>query len=144
MGQRKYVTGNKKIAWVRQKLKHNIPKLIGCSKIISDREVSRYKCTHQENWEILIKQLDYPDGSEVKNLPVNTGKTGSIPGSGRSPWRRKSQPTPVFLLGKSHGQRNLAGYCPWDPKESDTIWLLNNSNNFKQLTLHLKQLEEGK
>ena len=28
------------------------------------------------------------------------------------PWRRKWQPTPVFLPGKSHGQRNLAGYSP--------------------------------
>ena len=30
------------------------------------------------------------------------------------PWRRKWQSTPVFLLGKSHGQRSLAGYRPWD------------------------------
>ena len=35
------------------------------------------------------------------------------------PWRRKWQPTPVFLLGKSHGQRSLAGYSPWGRKESD-------------------------
>ena len=28
------------------------------------------------------------------------------------PWRRKWQPTPVFLLGKSHGQRSLVGYSP--------------------------------
>ena len=30
------------------------------------------------------------------------------------------QPTPVFLLGESHGQRSLVGYSPWDCKESDT------------------------
>ena len=29
-------------------------------------------------------------------------------------------PTPVFLPGKSHGQRSLAGYSPWGHKESDT------------------------
>ena len=29
------------------------------------------------------------------------------------PWRRKWQPTAVFLPGKSHGQRSLAGYSPW-------------------------------
>ena len=29
-------------------------------------------------------------------------------------------PTPVFLPGKSHGQRNLVSYSPWDRKESDT------------------------
>ena len=28
------------------------------------------------------------------------------------PWRRKWQPTPVFLPRKSHGQRSLAGYSP--------------------------------
>ena len=35
------------------------------------------------------------------------------------PWRRKWQPTPVFLPGKFHGQRSLAGYSPWGRKESD-------------------------
>ena len=34
----------------------------------------------------------------------------------KAPWRRVWQPTPVFLLGKSHGQRSLAGYCPWGHK----------------------------
>ena len=38
---------------------------------------------------------------------------------GKIPWRRKWQPTPVFLPGQSHGQRNLAGYSPWGHKESD-------------------------
>ena len=28
------------------------------------------------------------------------------------PWRRKWQPTPLFLSGESHGQRILAGYSP--------------------------------
>ena len=36
-------------------------------------------------------------------------------------WRRKWQPTPVFLFGKFHGLRSLAGYSPWSRKESDTI-----------------------
>ena len=35
-------------------------------------------------------------------------------------WRRKWQPTPVFLPGKSHGLRNLVGYSPWGHKELDT------------------------
>ena len=35
-------------------------------------------------------------------------------------WRRKWQPTPVFLPGESCGQRNLEGYGPWGHKESDT------------------------
>ena len=32
------------------------------------------------------------------------------------PWRRKWQPTPVFLPGKSHGQKRLVGYSPWSHK----------------------------
>ena len=35
------------------------------------------------------------------------------------PWRRKWQPTPVFLPGKSHRWRSLVGYSPWGRKESD-------------------------
>ena len=42
----------------------------------------------------------------------------SIPGMGRSPGG--GQPTPVFLPGKSHGQRSLSGYDPSGCKESDT------------------------
>ena len=37
-------------------------------------------------------------------------------------WRRKWQPTPVLLPGKSHGWRSLVGYSPWGHKESDTEW----------------------
>ena len=55
----------------------------------------------------------------VKNLPA-MWKTwlGSVPGSGRFPWRRKWQPAPAFLPGESHGQRSLAGYSPWVRKET--------------------------
>ena len=38
---------------------------------------------------------------------------------GKIPWRREWQPTPVFLPGKSHRQRNPAGYSPWGCKELD-------------------------
>ena len=41
--------------------------------------------------------------------------------------RRTWQPTPVFLPGKSHGQRSLAGYCPWGCKELDTTEQLNKN-----------------
>ena len=37
------------------------------------------------------------------------------------PWRRVWQPTPIFLPGKSHGQRSLAGYSPLGCKELDTM-----------------------
>ena len=59
--------------------------------------------------------MGFPGGSALKNLPASAedaGNTGSIPGSGRFPWRRKWQLTPVCLPGKSHGQRRLVGYSP--------------------------------
>ena len=47
---------------------------------------------------------------------------------GKITWRRKWQPTPVFLPGRSYEQRSLAGYSPWGHKESDTTWWLNNNS----------------
>ena len=55
----------------------------------------------------------FPGDSVVENLPANAGDLGLLPGSGRSPWRRKWQSTPVFLPGKSHEQRSRAGYSTW-------------------------------
>ena len=55
-------------------------------------------------------------GKESTCSAVDTGDASSIPG--KIPWRRKWHPTPVFLPEKSHGQRSLVGYSPWDRKES--------------------------
>ena len=70
----------------------------------------------------LFVHILFPGGSVVKNPPASAGEAGDkslIPGSGRSlgvGW----QPTPVFLPGKSHGQRNLGHYSPWGCRELDT------------------------
>ena len=45
------------------------------------------------------------------------------PWARKSPWRRKQQPTPVLLPGKSYGQRRLAGYSPWGTKSQ--TWLID-------------------
>ena len=47
------------------------------------------------------------------------GRPGFDPWVGKIPWRRKWQPTPVFLAGESHGQRSLVGYSLRGHKESD-------------------------
>ena len=46
-------------------------------------------------------------------------RPGFDPWVRKIPWRRKWQPTPVHLPGKSHGQRSLVDCSPWDHKESD-------------------------
>jgi len=64
----------------------------------------------------------------------NAGDPGPIPASipgfdpwvGKIPWRRKWQPTPVFVPGESHGQRSLVGYSPRGRKESDTTERLHS------------------
>ena len=57
--------------------------------------------------------------SMVKNLPASARDAGLIPGSGRSR-EGNGTPLPVYLPGKSHGQRTLAPhYSPWGHEESD-------------------------
>ena len=44
------------------------------------------------------------------------------PWVGKIPWRRKWQPSPVFLPGESHVQRSWPGYNPWGRKERLRDW----------------------
>ena len=51
-------------------------------------------------------------------------RPGFNPWVRKIPWRRKWQPTPLFLPGKTYGWRSLAGYSPWGRKELEvTEWL---------------------
>ena len=49
----------------------------------------------------IINRLDFPGGSVVKNLPANTGDTGSIPGLRRSPGEGNGNPLQYSCLGNS-------------------------------------------
>ena len=75
--------------------------------------------------------MDFPSGTVVKNLPANAGdlQESWVQSLVRMmPWRRAwLLPTPVFLPGEFHEQRSLAGYSPWDHKQSDTTERLNNN-----------------
>ena len=65
----------------------------------------------------------YPGGASGKESACQcTGfkRCRFSPWVGKIPWRRKWQPTPVFLSGESHGQRSLESYSPWGHRESDT------------------------
>ena len=70
--------------------------------------------------EYYMVPLGFPGDSDGKESACNAGDPGSIPGSGKIPWRREWLLTPIFLPGEFHGQRSLAGYSPWCCKESDT------------------------
>ena len=55
----------------------------------------------------------------IKNLPADAGDWGSIPMLGRSPGVGNGNSLQYSWPGKFYGWRSLAGYSPWDCKESD-------------------------
>ena len=50
------------------------------------------------------------------------------------PWRRKWKPTPVFLPGKSEGQRSLVGCSPWGPKKVGHNLAIKTTTKFNSTT----------
>ena len=62
-----------------------------------------------------MKNLGFPCGSGVKNTPVNSGDTGSVPGLERSPGEGNGNPLRSSCLENST-ERSLAGYSPWGRK----------------------------
>ena len=83
------------------------------------REAQRlWKDTLRWSWSLLSPGKNFltlPGVSVVKNLPqAQEMKVQSLDQSlgWEDPWRRKWQPTPVFLPGESHGQRE-PGDSPW-------------------------------
>ena len=73
-----------------------------------------------------------------KNLPANAGdrRCGFDLWVGKILWRRKWQPTPVFLPGKFHGQRSLAGYSPLGAKSQTRLRNWEHTNCTVQWYVH--------
>ena len=78
----------------------------------------------------------------VGSLVAASARRGFSPWIRKIPWKRKWQPTPVCLPGKSHRQRSLVSYSPWGHKESDMTEQLSthrhmhsSSCGWKSLTL---------
>ena len=63
---------------------------------------------------LLFKSLTHTLLSRLQGIPLRGIITSLV---GKIPWRREWQPTPVFLPGESHGQRNLVDYSPKGRKE---------------------------
>ena len=64
----------------------------------------------------LLIFIGYPRWLSGKESTCQCGRWWFNPWLRKIPWRRKWQPPPIFLPGKSHGQRSLAGYSPWGHK----------------------------
>ena len=95
----------------------------GPPQVLSPCATTKTQCG-QINKYILLKKIGFPGGSDGESICLQCRGPGFDPWVGKTLWRRKWQPTPVFLPGKSHGWRSLADYSPWGSKESDTTeWL---------------------
>ena len=77
----------------------------------------------------------------IKNLPAKAGDTRDAcsfdPWVGKSPWSRKWQDTPIFLPGKSYGQRGLEGYSLWGHKESDMAEHTHTTHTYTQKIINI-------
>ena len=74
----------------------------------------------RREWLPIPVFLSFLGGSDNKKSTCNVGDLGLIPGLGRSPVGVYGNPLQYSCLENPHGQRNMAGYSPWDRKESDT------------------------
>ena len=77
-----------------------------------------------KGWDLGLP-WQFPGGDNGKESACQCRRCEFDSWVGKIPWRRKWQPTPVFLPGGFHGQRSLAGYSPGGRKESDMIERLN-------------------
>jgi len=66
--------------------------------------------------EEVKEEIGLPWWCKGKESAYQCRRCGFDPWSRKIPWRRKWQPIPLFLLGKSHGQRSLVDYSPWGCK----------------------------
>ena len=111
---------------------------------ISEDETERSCCWDQMRWWNISQHergrpmrkhrsfyvaLDSSTGKEPACQSRRCKRCRFNPCVGKIPWRRAWQPTPVFLPGKSHRQRNLVGYSPWGQTRLSMHthrWYLNN------------------
>ena len=84
------------------------------------------------NLQLIVFSKGFSGDSDGKESACNAGD-GFDPWVRKIPWRREWLPTPVFLPGKSYGQRSLMSYSSWGHKESDVTKQLSTQQH-----LHIK------
>ena len=95
------------------------------SNILNAYSINMSKCSQSDfscigKFEGIYKVMGFPSGSSGKESTCQCRRHRLALRVMKIPWKRKRQPTPVFLPGKSQGQRRLAGYSPWGCEELDT------------------------
>ena len=77
-----------------------------------DKESKHRAAASASRYHSAKKLRGFPGGSVVKNKKNPACQCRFDSWVGKSSWRRKWHPTPVFLPRKFHGQRSLVGYSP--------------------------------
>ena len=79
-------------------------------------QLNKYSLRNFHIYNTVLLTMRFPGGSVVKNLPVDAGETGSIPGSGRCPGGGHGNPIQYSCMENSR-QRRLVSYNPWGYRE---------------------------
>ena len=95
----------------------------------------KFKVTGTLNLE---SPMVFPDDSDGKEFNCQCRRCGFDPWVGKILWRRKRQPSPVLLPGKSHGYRSLAGYSLWGHWRVERVF--NMANYFSRHFLQVIQI----
>ena len=89
-----------------------------------EKVVKGYQEKYTRNQRVRVCQ-----GAQQQRICLPSGRHCFNPCVTKIPWRRKWKPFPIFLPGKFHGQRSLAGHSPGGLEELHTIQQLNSSCN---------------
>ena len=96
--------------------------LLSC---LSDEIIYLFISWPRNSLDCIMNWMDFP-GSAVKNLPASM-RCRFHPWVGKTPWRRKWQPTLVFLPGESHGWRSLVGTAHGVARSHTHMWTEHHS-----------------
>ena len=101
--------------WTGLKFIEEITEIVTAGRQVSMSRERGAGARWQENKHLVNNRipLGFPWWLSGSESASQCRKPGFDSWVGKMPWRRKQQPTPVFLPGKSHGQRSLVGYSSW-------------------------------
>ena len=94
----------------------NLYNIVNLKNKIKFKKIYIYSLRNFHIYNTVLLTMCFLGGAVVKNLPVDAGETGSIPGSGRCPGGGHSNPIQYSCMENSR-QRRLVSYNPWGCRE---------------------------